>query len=129
MNDTSFVSGFQRFSDLLRYRQGFIDRDGPPSNAVSKGRPLDQLQYQRASIVSLFETVDSRNVRMVQTGEDLGLSLEPSESVRVSRERLGEDLECDSSVELGVGGLVDLPHAAFANEGGHVVVRDAGANV
>ena len=25
------------------------------------------------------------------------------------------------AVELGVGGLIDLPHAAFADEGGHVV--------
>ena len=29
--------------------------------------------------------------------------------------------------ELRVGGLPDLPHAAFANEGGHVVVPEAGA--
>ncbi len=30
--------------------------------------------------------------------------------------------------ELGVGGLPDLAHAALAEEGGHVVVAEAGAD-
>ena len=34
-------------------------------------------------------------------------------------------LQRDIAVELGVGGLPDLPHAAFADEGGHVVVPEA----
>ena len=29
---------------------------------------------------------------------------------------------------LGVGGLVDLAHAAFADEGGHVVMAESGAD-
>ena len=31
------------------------------------------------------------------------------------------------AVQLGVGGLVDLPHAALADEGSHVVMGEAGA--
>ena len=30
---------------------------------------------------------------------------------------------------LGIGGLVDLPHAAFADEGGDVVVAESGADL
>ncbi len=35
----------------------------------------------------------------------------------------------DVSVEGGVGRSVDLAHAALADEGGHVVVPEAGADV
>ncbi len=39
----------------------------------------------------------------------------------------GKDLQRDLAVELGVGGLPDLAHAALAEEGGDVVVADRGA--
>ncbi len=58
---------------------------------------------------------------MVEAGEDLRLPLEPSEAVRIGREGVGEDLQGDLAVELGVGGLPDLAHAALAEEGGDVV--------
>ncbi len=34
----------------------------------------------------------------------------------------GVDIPAELAVELGVGGLIDLAHAAFADEGGHVVM-------
>ncbi len=55
-----------------------------------------------------------------------------SRSKRASRfgvggERLGQYLERHVPVELRVAGLPDFTHAAFADEGGHVVVPEAGA--
>ncbi len=38
-----------------------------------------------------------------------------------------KDLQGDLVVELRVGGLPDLPHAPLPEEGGHVVVPEAGA--
>ena len=32
------------------------------------------------------------------------------------------------AIQLGVSGLVDLPHAPLADEGGHVVVPEAGTD-
>ena len=40
-----------------------------------------------------------------------------------------EDLQRDLAVELGVGGLPDLAHPAFPEEGGDVVVAEAGADL
>ena len=37
-------------------------------------------------------------------------------------------MSAPSTVELRVGGLVDLPHAPLANEGGDIVVAEAGAD-
>ena len=64
---------------------------------------------------------------MVEAGEDLRLPLEPGEPVRVSREGVGEDLQRDLAVELRVGGLPDLAHAALAEQSGDVVVADRGS--
>ena len=47
----------------------------------------------------------------------------------VSRKRFGEDLERDLTLELGVGGLIDLTHPALADEGSHVVMAEPGADV
>ena len=65
---------------------------------------------------------------MVQAGEHLRLSLEPSETIRISGKRLGQDLQRHLPVQLGIGGLIDLPHAPLADEGGDVVVGDARAD-
>ncbi len=64
---------------------------------------------------------------MVEAGEDLRLPFEPGEAIWISREGVGEDLQRDLAVELRVGGLPDLAHPALAQEGGDVIVPEAGA--
>ena len=76
-----------------------------------------------------FDAVDRRDARMVQAGEHLGFSLKPSEPVRISGKRLGQDLQRHPPIELGIGGLVNLAHTAFPDEGGHVVVAEPRADV
>ena len=63
----------------------------------------------------------------MNAGEDLRLPREPGKPVWVSREGVGEDLQRDLAVELRVGGLPDLAHAALADEGRDGVVPEAGA--
>ena len=41
----------------------------------------------------------------------------------------GQGFQDDLAVQLGVGGLIDLSHTPLADEGGHVVVGDARADV
>ena len=66
---------------------------------------------------------------MVQRGQNFGLTLKPRQPLWVRRERFGEDLQRDLAIELGIGGLIDLAHPALADEGGHVVVSNAGADL
>ena len=113
MNHPRLVRGLQRLGDLLRNRQRLLQRDRPLSDPVGEGRPLDQLQHQRPRALGFLNAVDGGDVRVVEAGEDLRLPLEPGEPVWVSRERIREDLQRDLAVELGVGGLPDLAHAAF----------------
>ena len=46
----------------------------------------------------------------------------------IGRFGYSQDLQRDLAVELGVGGLPDLAHAALTQEGGDVGVPEAGAS-
>ena len=127
VDDALFVRGFQRLRDLLGDRQRLVHRNRSLGDAVSQRRPLDQLQDQRLRAV-LLQAVDACDAGVVQAGQNLRLSLKAGQSVGISRECLGEDLERDLAVELRVGRLVDLAHAALADEGGHPVMGHLGAD-
>ena len=45
-NDPSFARRFECLGNLLRYREGFIDRDRSLGDPISQGWPLDQLQHK-----------------------------------------------------------------------------------
>ena len=66
---------------------------------------------------------------LVEAGENLCFPLEPSEAIRIGRKRLGQDLQRHLPVQLGVGRLIDLAHPALADEGGHLVMAESGADV
>jgi hypothetical protein len=56
------------------------------------------------------------------------VTLEPGEALWISREGVGEDFQRDLAVELGVGRLPDLAHSPLTEQGGDVVVPEAGAS-
>jgi hypothetical protein len=82
---------------------------------------LDELEDKREYAVTLFETVDGRDVRMVQRGEDLGLALKPPQALRIPRKRFRQEFQRDIALQPGVARAVDLAHAAFANLGSDFV--------
>ena len=58
---------------------------------------------------------------MVELGEELRFALESRQALLVLGERCGQDLDRDLAPELGVGGAIDLAHAALAQLGGDLV--------
>ena len=81
----------------------------------------------RALTVCQRKRSDVPDVGMVQRGEDFGFPLEPGESIRIIREGVGQDLQRHVTVELGISGLIDLAHAAFADLGGDFIRAESGA--
>ena len=71
MDDPLLVRRFQRLGDLSRDRQGFIDRDRALRDAVGERRPFDQLQHERLHAVGVLQSVDRRDVRVIQRRENL----------------------------------------------------------
>ena len=64
---------------------------------------------------------------MIQRREDFGFALEAREPVVVSGDRRRQDLDGDLTLELRVGGAIDLPHPAFADLRGDFVDAETGA--
>ena len=116
------MRGLQRLGNLLRDRQRLIQRDRPCDDPVGKRRAFNQLQDERLGVVTLLDAVDGGDAGVVQAGEHLRFPLEPGEPVGVSGEGVRQDLQRDIAAELGVGGAIDLPHPAFTDQGGDVVM-------
>src|SRR5262245_33544138 len=66
-------------------------------------------------------------IGMVERGQDFRFPLEPDQSFRTDRDRLGQDLDGDFAFQPRVGCAVHLAHATRANLGGHEVWTDARA--
>jgi hypothetical protein len=127
VNDALLVRGFERLRNLLRDRQRFIKWNRPLRNAVSQRWSLDQLHDEGLHTVRLLQTVHVGNVGMIERGEDLRLSPESSESVRIRRKRVGKDLQGIVSLERDVPRSPDLTHPALANQDGDFIGTEANA--
>ena len=108
MNDTGLVSRFERLGHLFRDGERFLDRDATSSDALSECRTFDKLQNERLHADRVFETVDARDVRMVQRREKLCLTLEAGQALFVLRELFRQDFDRDVAVEFRVASAVDL---------------------
>ena len=64
---------------------------------------------------------------MIQRGQGLGFAREPRQAVGIVRERLGQDLDRDVTVQLGVARTEHLAHAAFADLGRDFVDAETSA--
>ena len=78
-------------------------------DAIGEGGPLDELHHERGRTVSAFESVDRGDVRMIQRGHCLRLTVKPRNPIRVTREGVGHDLDRDVAIELRVLDAIDLP--------------------
>ena len=124
MNDASLMSCFQCLCYLFGNGQRFIDSNRPLRDPVRQSRSLDQFQHQRPGVVGLLQTVDGCDARMVQAGENLRFALEAGKPIRVRGKRLGQDLQRDLPVELGIGGLPHFAHPTFTELGGDRVMTE-----
>ena len=53
-------------------------------------------------VEGVLEAVDRRDVRMIQRGQDFRFTLKPRQSIRIARDGLRQDLQCDGPLEVGV---------------------------
>jgi hypothetical protein len=84
-------------------------------------------QHEGDAALALFETVDLRDVGMVQRGTRLRLAVEASQAVRVGGHRVRQYLDGDLPRQIGVRRPVDLAHAALAEVTGDLIRAEARA--
>ena len=87
MDDALLVRRLQRFSDLFRDQQCLAERDRSMRDPLRKILAVDELHHEGLDAVAVFQSVDCRNVRMIQGGEDFGLTLKPCEPIVVAGNR------------------------------------------
>jgi hypothetical protein len=116
MNNALLVRRSQRFSNLLRDRNAFVERHRALGNAICKRRPFDELHDQSPGAVRFFKAVNCRDVGMIQRCENLGFTLEARRSLGVTCERLAQDLQRDIALEPRVTRAIHLAHAARSEQ-------------
>ena len=127
MDDGLLVRRFECLRNLLRNGQRLVERHGAARQPLRQILTLDEFHHERLDAVGVFQPVDSRDVRMIQRGEDLRFALEPRHSFTVQRERVGQDLDGDVAIEPRVARLVDLAHATRAERRQDFVGAETGS--
>ena len=114
MDDAQFMRGFEGLRDLLRDRQRVGKRYRAMRDAVGERRALDQFEHERMRRAAVFKAIDGGDVWMIERGEHLRFSPKSRQPVGIGHERVGQDLQRDVAIELGVASAIHLPHAAGA---------------
>jgi hypothetical protein len=112
MDHVPFVGVFQPSDHLFDNCQGFVSWHRPPLDALGQRYPFHQFQHQKRHALEGFQAVDRPDVRMIQRGQNLRLSLEARQTRRIALELTGQNLDGHLAPELGVGCTIDLAHAA-----------------
>ena len=120
MDDALLVRGLQGVGDLSRDIDRLVDRQRAVLEPLGERRSLDQLERRAPNGARLFDTVNPRDVRVIESGEHLCLALESRKSIRLRRHAFGKELDGDIAMQLRVAGPIDLAHSAFAQ-----LVQDA----
>lgn len=113
VDDPFAVRGFECLGDLLAEVQSLLDRERPLGKPLLQRLALDQLQYEEACPLIFFEGVGGGDVGVVQRREQVGLPLQPCETVWVGAQFLGKNLDGDIALERGIPRPIHLAHAAL----------------
>jgi len=76
MDDPGLVGRLQRFGDLTRDDQRFLQRNGTAGDPVRKRLPFDELEDERANARAFLNAINGRYVLMLQRGEHSRFPLE-----------------------------------------------------
>ena len=109
MNDPLLVRRFERLRELSGDGQRLVDRDRAMPDPLRQVLTLHQLHRERGDATDFLEAVDLRDVRVIQGGERLRFALEASQPVRISPKRLGQDLDGNIAIELGISREIPGP--------------------
>ena len=90
-------------------------------------RAVDHAHVDEQHPVDLAVVVDRNDVGLLQPASRMSFALKALPEGRVVRNALREQLQRDDAVALGVLGLVDLTHAALADQPQQAVGAELGA--
>ncbi len=121
------VSRFKCFGDLLRNIESVFGGHGSSLEVASQCLTLDVFEHKEPRSVRFVEAIDGGDVGVVERSQQLGLALEASNPLLIPRHQLGQHLDRDFSIQLGISGKVDLAHATRTQRRDNLVRTEFGA--
>ena len=123
VDDAHLVGRLECLGNLRRNFDGVGFGHRTTRDEIGQVLAADELHRDEPLTVGLVETEDSRDVGVVDRRQRLGLAFKSAHALGVGRERLGQDLDRDFTVEGAVDRLPDHPHAARADLVDETVVQ------
>ena len=116
MHDAALVRRFECVGDLARNRQRFVERHAAARDPIGERRTSTNSSTRActAGLRGFFEPVNRRDVRMVQSGQDVRFTPEAGHAIGIEREGVRQDLERDVAIQRGIAGAIHLAHPADA---------------
>ena len=108
-------------SRCTRDRQCFVQGNRTARDPIGDRLALDQLEHERVGLAAVFESVNRRDVRMIERGEELRFPFETSQAIGVEREIGWEHLESDISISFRSRARYTFAHAAGTQRAGDLV--------
>jgi hypothetical protein len=117
------MRSLERCGDLARIFERFRERQGPGENLT-----FDQFEHQMIDVSGFLETVDGRDVGMVERGEDAGFATEARDPIGIVDEGRRQGLDRDVAAEPRVVRPVDFTHPPGAERRDELVRPEARAH-
>ena len=117
MDDAVLVRECEAPRDLVHEGDGLVDRQGAlPLAERLQGLSVDVLEDDELPALELAPVDHGDDVRVIQLRERSRLTLEALDVLRVVREVLVQDLDCDRALEHAIARSVDARHPTAAGE-------------
>jgi len=112
VDDAFVVSGFESLGHLSEEGQRLIEGNRPSRDSFGQSLAFDELHDEKVRARGLLESMEGRDVRMVQRREKARLALESGKTLGVVGEVLRQDLDGDVAAELRIARPVDDSHSS-----------------
>jgi hypothetical protein len=119
------VRSLESVRDLNGSSQRLFERERAARDPVGQRLAFDQLHDEQMAAVALLQTVQRRDMRVIQRGERLGLPFEACDAIRVVRQMIREYFDRHIAAELRVLRAIDLAHTACAKRREDLVRAEA----
>ena len=127
MHDATFVRSIERIGNLDSDLPRFVDRKRAVREPCLERRTLDHLHDDDLIRADAFESVNGRDVRVIERGEYLRFARKSRDAIRVIGKAVRQDFERNVTTELRVASPIHRSHSALADRRGDLVDADAGA--
>ena len=106
------MRAIQSAGDLRPVGQNVFERQRASLEPFLQSLAVEELHHQVVDPVLAAHVVKRADVRVIQAGDRLGLTLETRAEGVIVRQVLGQNFDGDHSIQPRVLGFVDVPHPA-----------------